>query len=55
MDKAQNTVLPEKDAVPVKAMKRDASTYVGHGKFQILSAGPDLIFGTGDDIAWPGN
>jgi len=55
MDKAQNVVLPEKDAVPVKAMKRDASTYVGHGKFQILSAGPDLIFGTGDDISYPRN
>ena len=55
MDKAQMIVLPEKDAVPVKAMKRDASTYLGHGKFQILSAGPDLKFGTDDDISWPRN
>lgn len=55
MDKAQMIALPEKDAVPVKAMKRDASTYFGHGKFQILSAGPDLIFGTGDDISLPRN
>ena len=55
MDKAQSIALPEKDAVPVKAKRRDPSTYVGHGKYQILSAGPDLIFGTDDDIVWPRN
>lgn len=53
MDKAQQIVLPEKEPVPVKAKKRDANTFVGHGKYQILSAGPDMIFGTNDDIVWP--
>lgn len=55
MDKTQMIALPEKDAVPVKAKRRDASTYLGHGKYQILSAGPDHIFGTDDDIYWPKN
>lgn len=55
MDKAQNTALPGKEAVPVKAKRRDPSTYFGHGKYQILSAGPDLIFGNDDDIVWPKN
>ena len=55
MDKAQQVALPEKEAVPVKAKRRDASAYHGHGKYQILSAGQDLIFGTDDDIVWPKN
>ena len=55
MDKTQQIALPEKEAVPVKAKKCDPSTYVGQGKYQILSAGPDLIFGTDDDIFWPKN
>ena len=55
MDKAQMIALPEKEAVPVKAKKRDPTTYHGHGKYQILSAGPDLIFGTPDVIVFPEN
>ena len=55
MDKTQSIALPEKEPVPVKATRRDPSTYVGQGKYQILSAGPDLIFGSNDDIVWPKN
>ncbi|MEC7726249.1 MAG: type II secretion system protein [Planctomycetota bacterium] len=41
--------------VSVKARKREDGTYYGQRKFQLLSAGADLTFGTGDDIVWPSN
>ncbi|MEC8652459.1 MAG: type II secretion system protein [Planctomycetota bacterium] len=41
--------------VAVKARKREDGTYYGQRKFQLLSAGADLTFGTGDDIVWPSN
>lgn len=46
---------PGEAAVAVKAKKRDDGTYYGQRKFQLLSAGPDLDFGTDDDIVWPSN
>tara|TARA_R110002072_G_scaffold228234_13_gene385456 strand:+ start:43225 stop:43866 length:642 start_codon:yes stop_codon:yes gene_type:complete len=41
--------------VQVKAKKRADGSYYGGKKFQILSAGKDLTFGTDDDIVWPSN
>ncbi len=43
----------EQDVVQVKARLRANGTPHGAGKFQLLSAGPDLKFGTGDDLVWP--
>jgi len=56
MDRPQQ-VVPGADlaAVTVKAKKRDDGSYYGQRKFQLLSAGPDLDFGTDDDIVWPSN
>jgi hypothetical protein len=45
----------EGDVVAVKAARRADGVYYGAGKFQLLSAGKDGIFGTGDDIVWPKN
>ena len=42
-------------SVTVKARKRDDGSYYGQRKFQLLSAGADLDFGTEDDIVWPAN
>lgn len=41
--------------VSVKARKREDGTYYGQRKYQLLSAGADLTFGTDDDIVWPSN
>lgn len=41
--------------VSVKARKRDDGSYFGQRRFQLLSAGADLKFGTEDDIVWPSN
>ena len=41
--------------VSVKARKREDGSYYGQRKFQLLSAGADLTFGTDDDIVWPAN
>ena len=41
--------------VSVKARKRDDGSYFGQRRFQLLSAGADLKFGTDDDIVWPSN
>ena len=53
-DKKQ-TVVPGVDLAPVlvAAKKRPDGSYYGGRKFQLLSAGPDLTFGTDDDIVWP--
>ena len=50
-------VIPgvEMEVVSVKARKRDDGSYYGQRKFQLLSAGADLTFGTDDDIVWPSN
>ncbi|MGK0201858.1 MAG: prepilin-type N-terminal cleavage/methylation domain-containing protein [Planctomycetota bacterium] len=45
----------EEAPVQVKAKKREDGTYYGAKRFQFLSAGKDLIFGTDDDIVWPSN
>ena len=56
MDRAQSVVpAPEVDVVQVKAKRRPDGTYYGTGKFQLLSAGKDLTFGTDDDIVHPQN
>lgn len=56
MDKKQS-VQPSPDDAPVQvgAKKRADGTYYGAGKYQLLSAGADLTFGTDDDQAWPNN
>lgn len=53
----KQTVVPSEfeSAVTVSARKREDGTYYGHKKFQFLSAGKDLTFGTDDDIVWPSN
>ena len=56
LTKAQNVCTPAGDVVPAVALKDSRGNYHGHkGKFQLLSAGPDGVFGTGDDIAYPRN
>jgi prepilin-type N-terminal cleavage/methylation domain-containing protein len=56
MDRPQ-TVVPSPDEAPVvvKAKRRPDATAFGAGKFQLLSAGRDRIFGTDDDLCWPEN
>jgi prepilin-type N-terminal cleavage/methylation domain-containing protein len=46
---------PDMDAVQVKCKRRDDQTPFGAGKFQLLSAGKDVTFGTEDDLVWPPN
>ncbi|MFK7739323.1 MAG: type II secretion system protein [Planctomycetota bacterium] len=51
---AQTMVLGvDEAAVTIKAKKRADGGYFGGKKYQFLSAGPDLTFGTDDDIVWP--
>lgn len=56
MDRPQ-MVVPgdDQDAVQVRAKRRPDGAFYGAGKFQLLSAGKDLTFGTDDDIAYPAN
>ena len=56
MDRPQ-LVVPAvgEDAVQVKAKRKPDGTWFGNGKYQFLSAGKDLKFGTDDDIVWPSN
>jgi type II secretory pathway pseudopilin PulG len=35
------------------ARKNADGLFLGNGKFQLLSAGRDLAFGTDDDVSWP--
>jgi hypothetical protein len=54
LDRPQLMVTaPESAPVQVKAKRRTDGTAIGSGKFQLLSAGPDLTFGTDDDLCWP--
>jgi prepilin-type N-terminal cleavage/methylation domain-containing protein len=46
---------PETDPVAVKCKRREDNVPYGAGKFQLLSAGKDLTFGTDDDLVWPSN
>ena len=56
MKKSQLVVLAIDEApVRVKAKRRPDGTYYGAKRFQILSAGKDLTFGTDDDISFPSN
>jgi len=45
----------EQDQVQVKPKRRPDGVAYGTGKFQLLAAGPDMIFGTEDDLVWPPN
>jgi prepilin-type N-terminal cleavage/methylation domain-containing protein len=56
MSKAQ-LVVPGlgEPVVSVKAKRREDGSYYGDKRFQILSAGKDLIFDTEDDVVWPSN
>ena len=45
--------MPGGEIVPAKAWKTDDGRYLGHRKYQIVSAGPDLVFNTEDDITYP--
>lgn len=56
MSKPQLVVpFPGEAPVAVKAKRREDGTYYGAKRFQILSAGKDLTFGSDDDIVWPSN
>ena len=55
MDRAQQVTPPEQDPLPAKARRRADGSYHGAGKYQMLSAGKDGIFGTDDDLVWPKN
>ncbi|HEB53433.1 MAG TPA: type II secretion system protein [bacterium] len=56
MDKPQLVVpAPDEAPVQVKAMRRADGAFYGQGKYQFLSAGRDLTFGTDDDLVWPEN
>jgi hypothetical protein len=51
------TMVPAADGeqAVVKAKLRPDGQPFGAGKWQLLSAGKDRIFGTADDHAWPLN
>ena len=55
--KKSQLVVPAVDEAPVrvKARRREDGSYYGAKRFQILSAGRDLTFGTDDDISFPSN
>ncbi len=55
MEKQQSVTVMEGETQFVKAKKREDGRPYGDGKYQILSAGKDTIFGTDDDIVWPAN
>lgn len=55
MDKPQTVVPPELDPLMARARKREDGVPYGAGKFQLLSAGKDGVFGTADDLSWPKN
>ncbi len=56
MERPQMMVLsPEGDVVSVKCKRRADAVPYGAGKYQLLSAGQDLTFGTDDDLVWPEN
>lgn len=55
MEKQQSVTVQEGETQFVKAKKREDGRPYGDGKFQILSAGKDTIFGTDDDLVWPLN
>jgi prepilin-type N-terminal cleavage/methylation domain-containing protein len=54
MDKVQRVQpAPDLDVEQVKCKRAPDGTPVGGGRFQLVSAGPDLKFGTTDDLVWP--
>lgn len=55
MAKQATVAIAEGETQFAKAKKRDDGRPYGDGKFQILSAGRDMIFGTDDDLVWPKN
>lgn len=55
MGKQQTVAIGEGETQTVTAKKRADGRPYGDGKFQILSAGRDMIFGTDDDLVWPKN
>lgn len=56
LQKAQMVQLaPDSDAVQVKSRRRPDGRPYGDGKYQLLSAGQDMTFGTDDDLYWPKN
>ena len=54
MAKPQQVCSPLGDVLPAAARKDERGNYHG-GKYQLLSAGKDGVFGTDDDIVWPRN
>jgi len=51
--KAQKIIGGDGQTQSVTAKKNAEGLPLGRNKFQLLSAGPDMIFGTDDDIVWP--
>jgi prepilin-type N-terminal cleavage/methylation domain-containing protein len=54
-DRGQRVLLgaDQGGEVPVRAWKTAEGGYLGGRKYQIVSAGPDRTFITGDDVTWP--
>lgn len=53
MQRPQLVTGADGESMPATARLRADGTPHGAGKYQILSAGKDRIFGTGDDLVWP--
>lgn len=51
-DKEQQ-ILGSAGPVPARARRNASGGYLGGGKFQLLSAGKDGLFGTDDDVSFP--
>jgi prepilin-type N-terminal cleavage/methylation domain-containing protein len=51
--KAQKIIGSDGQTQTVTAKKNAEGLPLGKNKFQLLSAGPDMIFGTDDDICYP--
>jgi prepilin-type N-terminal cleavage/methylation domain-containing protein len=56
IERAQQMVPGEDlDPVAVKCMRGADGSPIGGGKYQLISAGADMTFGTDDDLVWPKN
>jgi prepilin-type N-terminal cleavage/methylation domain-containing protein len=53
--KPQKIIGADGQTQTVSARKNAEGLPLGKNKFQLLSAGKDLIFGTDDDLSWPDN
>jgi hypothetical protein len=52
-ERVQQVQLTNGEIVDVKALRSEGGRYLNPTKYQLISAGPDQTFGTGDDIVYP--